>query len=158
MPVKQPRQGLVRVEGCSTPSTLFLVSITFTSSSTASLHHPWFWYMVASIPQLSDLLTSSCSEPPSGAWDIVDADGIFMFVTWSEPRSSTGRRATGLNRLQQYCSTTKTINDRLIATLFPVTDVPPTGSKHYCQICENTFAICGERDEPSAGNNDDKGH
>ena len=31
---------LVSVEGCSSPNTLFLVSITYTSSSSASVHRP----------------------------------------------------------------------------------------------------------------------
>ena len=50
---------LVSVEGCSSPSTLFLVSITPTSSSSASSHRPPMSYAKPTIPMLSRV--SSCS-------------------------------------------------------------------------------------------------
>ncbi|KAL0929483.1 uncharacterized protein CTRU02_215649 [Colletotrichum truncatum] len=50
---------LVSVSGCSSPSTLFLVSITRTSSSSASFNRPWFLYVDARLAMLVSV--SGCS-------------------------------------------------------------------------------------------------
>src|ERR1700722_15349133 len=52
---------LVRVSGCSSPRTRFLVSITKTSSTSASFHLPWFQYVDARLAMLLRVL--GCSSP-----------------------------------------------------------------------------------------------
>ena len=52
---------LVSVSGCSSPSTLFLVSITYASSDSASFHQPWFAYVDARLPMLVSV--EGCSSP-----------------------------------------------------------------------------------------------
>jgi hypothetical protein len=52
---------LVSVSGCSSPSTLFVVSITCTNSFSASFHRPWFEYVNARLAML--LSVPGCSSP-----------------------------------------------------------------------------------------------
>ncbi|CAI6226574.1 unnamed protein product [Periconia digitata] len=52
---------LVSVSGCSSPSTLFLVSNTCISSSSASFHRPWLLYVIARFPMVVSV--SGCASP-----------------------------------------------------------------------------------------------
>jgi hypothetical protein len=52
---------LVSVSGCSAPSTVFEVSITRTSSCSASPYRPWLRYVDARLPMLASV--SGCSAP-----------------------------------------------------------------------------------------------
>ena len=54
---------LVRVDGCSAPNSLFMMTMTWTSSCSASLHLPWLWYVLARFPML--LRVDGCSAPSS---------------------------------------------------------------------------------------------
>ena len=57
---------LLSVSGCSSPSTLFLVSITCTSISSASFQRPWFQYVEAQIGHAGQ--REGCSSPKTAFW------------------------------------------------------------------------------------------
>ncbi len=52
---------LVNVKGCSSLRTLFLVSVTYTSSNSATFYQPWFRYVDARLAMLVSV--SGCSSP-----------------------------------------------------------------------------------------------
>jgi len=74
-----------------------------------------------------------------------------MFVNMVSAEVQYRQEGDGSQQVASILLCDKDINGRLIATLFPVTDIHPPGSEHYCQICEITFAIYERKDGPSAG-------
>jgi len=87
-------------------------------------------------------------------WDVVDEDGIFIFVNMVRAEIQYQQESDGSQRVTAVYLYDEDINGRLIAALIPVTDVPPAGSQNHCQIHGIIFAICGEREEPGARSDD----
>ena len=75
---------LISVSGSSSPSTLFLVSMTCTNSSLASFHQPWFRYVDARLAILVSV--SGCSIPRHSTFCGTTRSHI-MTASWYEPRS-----------------------------------------------------------------------
>lgn len=88
-------------------------------------------------------------------WDVVDEDGIFIFVNMVRAEIQYQQESDGSQCVTAVYLYDEDINGRLIATLIPVIDVPAAGSQDHCQIHGIIFTICGEREEPGARSDDD---